>query len=108
MREMTLRSRTRNILTFLLISRFSADALALGVGTSTRPQNKSDNIVLLIFFGAVFLVSGLMSVKNRKCGPEEGMGNLYLKGEKAKFWGYVQLFCGLILIVVSLAMYASR
>jgi len=77
-------------------------AYSLGTATTQSTSDKSAVFSTLLFFGVSLLVSGDMTVKKKQYGPEEGLRNNYIKGEKAVIWGLGQLFFGLVLVVFGL------
>lgn len=70
---------------------------ALGV-KSQISDDTSTVAWALLFFGICIFASGVMIIRNKQFGPEEGMRGNYLKGDKAIFWGLLQFVFGLVII----------
>ena len=99
---MNLRISARVASNMLLAINIPTIAYSLGTEKTQSSSDKSAVIGTLLFFGVSLLVSGGMTVKNKQYGPEEGLRNNYIKGEKAVIWGLGQLFFGVVLVVLGL------
>ena len=72
--------------------------MSLGGRGETQNENPSTAAALAsLFFGASLICSGVMIIRNKKYGPEEGLRGNYIKGEHAVFWGILQTFFGALL-----------
>lgn len=86
-----------------LVMFFPQRAHSLGQG-HTKPTNGDSEIAAtLLFFGVCLIVSGVMIMKNKKYGPEEGLRGSSIKGENAEVWGFAQLVLGFILVMLGLS-----
>lgn len=72
----------------------------MSLGGSGKTPNGNPSFVAALasfFFGASLICSGVMIIRNKKFGPEEGLRGNYIKGEQAVFWGIVQTLLGALL-----------
>lgn len=77
--------------------------MSLGSPGATRNDKPSPVLALVsLLFGVGLICSGVMIIRNKKYGPEEGLSGNYIKGKQAVFWGIVQTFFGVILCCLGL------
>lgn len=58
----------------------------------------------LIFFGIMFLINGLIIIRHKKYGPEEGLWGPTFKGKFATLMAVIFVLLGSSLIIVSFAI----
>jgi uncharacterized membrane protein YphA (DoxX/SURF4 family) len=62
---------------------------------------------ILFFFGAIFIAKGMLAIRNKRFGPEEGWSKFGepAKGGYALFVAIILLILGAIFILVALLTY---
>ena len=58
----------------------------------------------LLLVGFLFIVNGILALKRRRYGPEEGIRGILIKGKAAIFFGIVLTMIGLVLIAAGLIL----
>jgi len=57
----------------------------------------------LIVIGILIVINGIIVLKHKKWGPEEGLTGFCIKGNVAKFVGIIMVLLGLLLVCLGVA-----